>query len=96
MSCPLLSFAFLGCLITANLDRISEFRASTGGVEAKTREVRARAENTLSELQLLARTVAEVTLSLVKRSGRLGGYSDQEEEKIKRQIPRRTPQSQNA
>ena len=33
-------FAFLGCLITANLDRISEFRASTGGVEAKTREVK--------------------------------------------------------
>jgi len=79
-------FAFVSCLIAANLDRISEFRASAGGVEAKTREVIARAENTLSELQLLARTVAELTLSLVKRSGRWGGYSDQEQEKIKTQV----------
>jgi hypothetical protein len=78
--------AFIACLIAANLDRISEFRASAAGVEAKTREVIAKAESTLSELQLLARTVAEVTLSLVKRNGRMGGYSDQEEEKIKTQV----------
>jgi hypothetical protein len=64
----------------------SVFKASASRVEAKTREVIAKAENTLSELQLLARSMGELTLSLVKRSGRLGGYSDQEEESIKGRV----------
>lgn len=81
-------FAFIALLITANLDRISEFKASRSGVEAKTREVIARAENTLSELQLLARTVAEVTLSLVRRTGRWDGYTDEEQESIKESVLR--------
>ena len=79
-----LGFAFL--LFAANLDRISEFRATATGVEAKTRDVLQRAEHTLSELQVLARTVAKTALSLVKRSGRLGGYNDDEEESFKRSI----------
>jgi hypothetical protein len=79
-------FGFIGLLIAANLDRISEFKASKSGIEAKTREVIARAESTLSELQLLARNVGELTLSLVKRSGRWGGYDDDEEEKIKTSV----------
>lgn len=82
-------FSFLGliaCLIAANLDRIAEFKASASGVEAKTREVIARAETAVSELQLLAAIVGEVTLSLVKRSGRLGGYSDPEEETLKERV----------
>jgi hypothetical protein len=82
-------FSFIGFLAYANLDRISEFKASPSGIEAKTREVRAviaRAESTLSELQLLARNVAEVTLSLVKRSGRMGGYADDEADRIKASV----------
>lgn len=79
-------FAFIALLVAANLDRISEFKASRSGVEAKTREVIARAESTLSEIQLLARTVGEVTLSLVSRTGRWDGYSDDEEEAIKAMI----------
>lgn len=79
-------FGFIGLLVAANLDRISEFKASRSGIEAKTREVIARAETTLSELQLLGRNVAEVTLSLVKRSGRLGGYTDDEQESIKESV----------
>ena len=79
-------FGFVGCLLAANLDRISEFKASRSGVEAKTREVVARAENTLRELQLLARRVAELSLSLVKRSGRFGGYSDEEQDHIKNDL----------
>jgi hypothetical protein len=67
---------FIGCLIAANLDRISEFNASATGVTAKTREVITRAESAVTQIQALATVVAEVTLSLVKRSGRLGGYSD--------------------
>ncbi len=79
-------FGFVGCLLAANLDRISEFKASRSGVEAKTREVVARAENTLRELQLLARRVSELSLSLVMRSGRLGGYSDEEQSRIKNDL----------
>ena len=82
-------FAFIGLLVAANLDRISEFKASGSGIEAKTREVRAviaRAETTLLELQLLARTVAEVTLSLVSRTGRWDGYDDDEAERIKTSV----------
>jgi hypothetical protein len=76
-------------LIFANLGQISEFKASGSGIEAKTREVRqviAKAESTLSELQILARNVGEVTLSLVKRSGRMGGYADSEQDKIKASV----------
>jgi hypothetical protein len=73
--------AFL--LFVANLDRISEFKATRSGIEARTREVLKKAEHTVSELQILARIVGEVALSLVKRSGRLGGYEDDEAERIK-------------
>lgn len=75
--------AFIALLVAANLDRISEFKASRSGIEARTREVVARAENALSELQLLATQLAELSLSLVKRQGRLGGYSDVEEDEIR-------------
>ena len=60
---------FIALLVTANLDRISEFKASRSGIEARTREVVARAETAVSELQLLATQVAELSLSLVKRQG---------------------------
>ena len=79
-------FGFVGLLFAANLDRVSEFKASGSGIEAKTREVIARAESTLSELQLLARNIGELTLSLVKRSGRIGGYGDGEQEEIKKSV----------
>jgi hypothetical protein len=75
--------AIVTCLIAANLDRIADFKASSSGVEAKTRDVIARAETAVSELQLLAAIVGEVTLSLVKRSGRLGGYCDSEGDAIR-------------
>jgi hypothetical protein len=73
-------------LIAANLDRISEFKASRGGVEAKTRDILAQAQSAISELQLLAQSTGELTLSLVKRSGRLGGYADDEAESIKQRV----------
>lgn len=78
---------FLGsaCLIfTANLDRISEFRASKTGIEAKTRDVIRRAEVTIDELQDLAKIISKSTLSLIKRSNRIGGFGvDQEEATLK-------------
>ena len=80
----LIAFGFL--LFAANMDQISEFKATSTGIEAKTREVLQQTENTLLELQILARIVSETTLSLVKRSGRLGGYDDEEEERIKNDV----------
>ena len=66
-----------------NLDRISEFKASSKGIEARTRDVVARAETAIAELRLLAVQIAELTLSLLKRSGRMGGYTDDEETAFK-------------
>lgn len=80
---------FVALLVAANLDRISEFKASKSGFEARTREVSeviAEAKSTVSELQLLARNIGELTLSLVKRSGRFGGYNEDEKEKIKSSV----------
>ena len=85
----LLSFGFWGCiafLVTANLDRISQFKASADGIEAHTRDVVARAEIAVSELQLLAVHVAELSLSLVKRQGRWGGYNDEEQDRIRSSV----------
>ena len=70
-------------LFVANLDRIEAIKASPSGFEAKTRDLITRAEHTLSELQLLAKLVSEMTLSLVKRQGRWGGYEDTEQERVK-------------
>lgn len=75
--------AFVGLLIAANLDRIKSFRATRSGVEAETREIIAEAKSAITELQLLARNIGELTLSLVKRSGRFGGYDEDEKENIK-------------
>jgi hypothetical protein len=73
---------FVGLLITANLDRLAEFKASKSGIEAKTREIFKRAEVTIDQLQSLAKTVATLSLSLVQRSGRMGGYSDDEQKQM--------------
>ena len=69
-----------------HIDRIESFKFSLQSVEAKTRDMITKAENTLSELQILAQYVAEISLSLVKRQGRLGGYDDDEKEEIREKI----------
>lgn len=78
-------FAVVGfvLLFLGNLDKFTEFKAGFQGIYAKTRDIVQKAEITIVELQSLAITVTKVTLSLVKRSGRLGGYDDAEEEEIK-------------
>ncbi|MDR7377796.1 hypothetical protein J2X19_002475 [Rhodoferax ferrireducens] len=78
--------AALAFLVAANLDRISEFKASKAGIEAKTREVVARAETAVEELRILAEQLGQLSLSLVKRQGRIGGYSDDEQESVKASI----------
>jgi hypothetical protein len=81
-----LTVGFVACallLLFAHLDTIAEFKASGTGIEAKTREVLSRTEVTLRQLQLLTKQIATITLSLVKRNGRIGGYSDDEQDTIK-------------
>lgn len=77
---------FVALLVAANLDRISEFKASGTGIVARTREVVERAENAITELQILAEQVATLSLSLVKRQGRLGGYTDDEQDEIRKSV----------
>ena len=81
--------AFLGLMFFANIDKFSEFKAGKSGFEAKTREVTQvvnEAKTTIKELQALAKITASTTLSLVKRAGRIGGFSDEAEENIKKSI----------
>jgi hypothetical protein len=75
-----------GFLIAANLDRISHFKATRNGVEAQTREVIERAESAVREVQLLAAHVAQLSLSLIKRTGRWGGYTDDEQDAQRKAI----------
>ena len=74
--------ASLAFLVTANLDRVSEFKASAGGIEARTREVVNRAEGAIAELRVLALHIAEVSLTLAMRQGRWDGFSDEELERL--------------
>lgn len=78
--------ASLTLLVVANLDRVSEFKASAGGIEARTREVVNRAEGAIAELRILALHMAEVSLSLAMRQGRWDGYSDEELEKLQSSV----------
>jgi len=83
--------SFLALLLFANLDRIAVFKASKTGFEAQTREITRvvdEAKSTIKELQDLAQIVAATTLSLVQRSGRLGGYTDTEKHEVKQSILR--------
>ena len=80
---------FLGFVVTmfiANVDRIVEVKATATGFEARTRDIIEEAKVSVKEIQTLAKIVAEITLSLVKRTGRMGGYSDEEEDNIKNSI----------
>ncbi|WP_447988433.1 hypothetical protein [Achromobacter spanius] len=73
-------------LLCANLDRIAELSASWKGVTAKTREVLKDAETAVSELQMLATQLSAISLSLVRRNGRMGGYTRQESEAFRDSI----------
>ena len=72
-------------LFFANLDKISKLKFDKTGFEAETREVVREAKSTIKELQDLSKIMALSTLGLVKRSGRWGGYSYDDKEKIKDQ-----------
>ena len=79
-------FASLALLVTANLDRVAEFKASAGGIEARTREVVNRAEGAIAELRILALHVSEVSLSLAMRQGRWRGFPDEDLNQLKSSV----------
>ncbi len=73
-------------LFFANINRLKTFSASFKGVTAETREIKhivAEGKNLIKELQDLSKIMAITELGLIKRSGRLGGYSYDEKEEIK-------------
>ena len=79
----IMSVAFL---FFSNLDRIVKITLSKTGFTAETREVIKEAKITINELQDLAKITATLSLGLVKRTGRLGGYSYDEKEYLKKSV----------
>lgn len=73
-------------LFIGSIDRIRKFKLSQEGIEAETRELVRETKGTLDELRYLAAIVAKSTLSLAIRSGRFGGYSDQDMEMLRHEI----------
>lgn len=80
------TIAFLAFMFFSFIDKISSFKAGFTGFEAQTRDVVKKAEGTIEELQLLGKEVIVILLSLMKRTGRMGGFSDNEEENIKNKM----------
>jgi hypothetical protein len=70
-------------LLVANLKYITKDKAPDDGLEIKGREVIEQAEVTIIEMQNLAKLVSKTALSLIKRSGRPGGYPEEEQEALK-------------
>ena len=74
-------------LVFAHLGSIARWKVSISeGLELETREVIAEAKHTIDELRALAEAISSISLSLVKRSGRFGGFSDDEAAIIKQSI----------
>lgn len=80
------SIIFIFLVFMYNLEKFSEIRATTKGFEAKTRDIIKEAEITIKELQNLGKTLVRTELSLVMRNGRIGGYPEDEKDKVKKSI----------
>jgi len=78
----------LAVLAFANLDRIDKFKASSTGIEVEMRKLVEQAKGTIAELQALGVLVATLSLSFVKRQGRRGPYTDEQQDAIREDITR--------
>lgn len=78
--------SFILIVFINNLDKISEIKATAKGFEAKTREIVEKAEVTIEQLQKIALVLADTELSVVIRSGRWGGFTKEEKEKLKNSV----------
>jgi hypothetical protein len=86
-------YHFVVCIVAAgfvallgNMDRLESFKAGAGGIEAKTREVVAKAEVAISEIQLLAEAVVKILLQVIEGSGRWGGMGPAERDAQKAEL----------
>ncbi|KVM64124.1 hypothetical protein WJ59_20415 [Burkholderia gladioli] len=76
---------FVATLVAANIDRFERLKAGSSGFEFEAKKVVEEARTTVAEMQLLAKHLASISLSLVKRSARIGGFPAAQEEKIREQ-----------
>ena len=63
----------------AHIDQIKKIKFGKSGFEAETKELNeliGKAKVTINELQQIAIVVGSLTLSVVQRSGRIGGYDE--------------------
>ena len=84
---------FVVCIIAAgfvallgNMDRLESFKAGAGGIEAKTREVVAKAESAITELQLIAEATAAALFQLFDAGDRWGGAPAAEKDDRKAEL----------
>lgn len=74
-------FASMAFLFVANLKKIK--KVPKDGFEIEARALINKTEATIIEMQNLAKLVSKTALSLIKRSGRLDGYPEEEQEALK-------------
>lgn len=84
---------FLVCIIAAgfvallgNMDRLESFKAGAGGIEGKTREVVAKAEIAISEIQVLGEATASALFHLLDAGDRWGGSPAIEKDAKKKEL----------
>ena len=75
--------ASMAFLFVANLKNIIKVKEPKDGIVVEARELIERAELTIIHMQNLAKLVSKTALSLIKRSGRAGGYPEEEQEALK-------------
>ena len=76
-------FAFLVFLFVANVKHIIKDKVPKDTLAIEAKELIQNAQVTILEMQNLAKLVSKTALSLIKRSGRLGGYPEEEQEALK-------------
>lgn len=70
-------------LFVANVKDIVKDKSAKDGSEIEIEELLHKAEGTIIEMQNLAKLVSKTALALIKRSGRAGGYPEEEQEALK-------------
>ncbi len=70
-------------LFVANLKSIIKTKEPKDSLEDQAREMIQRSEAAIFEMQNLAKLVSKTALSLIKRSGRMEGYPEEEQEALK-------------
>ena len=73
--------AFLAFLLVANIKHIIKDKEPKDGLAIE--DLIQKAEVTIIEMQNLAKLVSRTALSLIKRSGRMEGYPEEEQEALK-------------